>query len=219
MTSEHNHDAVRSHTADDVFGRDYPHLVVKASAGTGKTHRLSARFLRLITHGADPAAILASTFTRAAAGEIRERVVLRIARAACGDQRALRDLQDDGGGLGIADYSAERAQTDLMRMLDALPRLRSGITTLDGFLASCVGMLSGELGIDSLSNLAAEDEPAHVRLRREAMRAALDQTARSGESDSDNDDESETGSNDISIRLLLDILAGGATGRSSVRLT
>ena len=54
-----------------------PHARVLASAGTGKTHRLSSRYLDLVLRGADPRTLLATTFTRAAAAEIRERVLVR----------------------------------------------------------------------------------------------------------------------------------------------
>lgn len=192
-------------SAQQVFGQPHHHLVLKASAGTGKTHRLSARFLRLIANGADPASIMASTFTRAAAGEIRERVVLRLARAACGDQRALNELHDDTGGIGRSDYQAQDAARDLDHLLSALPRLRSAVTTLDGWLAGCVGMLLGELGLEQLGGLGSADEPAQVALRDAALLTAIEHIghgdAREG------------------LALLLDGLStSGTSGRSSLDL-
>ena len=50
---------------------DTTHLMIRASAGAGKTYALSNRYLKLLYQGAEPAAILASTFTRKAAGEIQ----------------------------------------------------------------------------------------------------------------------------------------------------
>lgn len=51
-----------------------PALVI-AGAGAGKTHTMVLRMLKLIAvDGADPASILGLTFTRKAAGELRERV-------------------------------------------------------------------------------------------------------------------------------------------------
>ncbi len=50
--------------------------LVRASAGTGKTYRLTARLLRILLQGAPPESILATTFTRKAAGEILDRVLL-----------------------------------------------------------------------------------------------------------------------------------------------
>ena len=59
-----------------------PHKVIRASAGSGKTFALSSRYLKLLRLGAEPDEILATTFTRKAAGEILGRVLLRLAEAA-----------------------------------------------------------------------------------------------------------------------------------------
>ncbi|MHC4590468.1 MAG: UvrD-helicase domain-containing protein, partial [Planctomycetota bacterium] len=62
------------------------HTFLLASAGSGKTWQLTSRYLQLIAAGAPPASILASTFTRAAAGEIRDRILVRLASAALDDE-------------------------------------------------------------------------------------------------------------------------------------
>ena len=46
------------------------HRVIRASAGSGKTHQLTNRYLALLAAGVRPENILATTFTRKAAGEI-----------------------------------------------------------------------------------------------------------------------------------------------------
>ncbi len=72
--------------------------LVRASAGTGKTYRLTARLLRILLQGAAPESILATTFTRKAAGEILDRVLLTLARAADEhDAEALQQLRDQVG--------------------------------------------------------------------------------------------------------------------------
>src|SRR4029078_12918469 len=48
--------------------------VVEACAGSGKTWMLVSRMLRALLAGTAPHEILAITFTRAAAGEMRERL-------------------------------------------------------------------------------------------------------------------------------------------------
>ncbi len=58
------------------------HEVIRASAGSGKTHQLTNRKLGLLATGVDPDVILATTFTRKAAGEILDRVLERLAKAA-----------------------------------------------------------------------------------------------------------------------------------------
>ena len=53
--------------------------LVEASAGTGKTWTIAVLYLRLIIeHGLRPEAIVVSTFTDAAAAELRERIFSRI---------------------------------------------------------------------------------------------------------------------------------------------
>lgn len=50
-------------------------IVLKASAGTGKTYRLSLEYLKSLFEGEDFKNILVMTFTRKATAEIRERVI------------------------------------------------------------------------------------------------------------------------------------------------
>ena len=53
---------------------------VSAHAGSGKTHVLSQRVIRLLLRGADPARILCLTYTRAAAANMSKRVFEDLAR-------------------------------------------------------------------------------------------------------------------------------------------
>src|SRR5215468_5931252 len=52
---------------------------VSANAGTGKTHVLTLRVLRLLLAGTPPERILCLTFTKAAAAEMSKRVFDRLA--------------------------------------------------------------------------------------------------------------------------------------------
>ena len=79
-----------------------PHrrILVEASAGTGKTWTISVLYLRLvIEHGLRPDAIVVSTFTDAAAAELRERIRARL-------QWALRRCT------GTADANADEDEVD-----------------------------------------------------------------------------------------------------------
>src|SRR5919112_5548931 len=66
---------------DDQLAASRPggHAALSASAGTGKTHVLTARVLRLLLSGADPASILCLTFTKAGAAEMAGRIHARLA--------------------------------------------------------------------------------------------------------------------------------------------
>ncbi|MEM9942791.1 MAG: UvrD-helicase domain-containing protein, partial [Planctomycetota bacterium] len=62
---------------DELRG-EFPNQIIRASAGTGKTFRLSNRYLRLLASGAECQSILATTFTKKGAGEILDRIMNRL---------------------------------------------------------------------------------------------------------------------------------------------
>ncbi|MFZ4596882.1 MAG: UvrD-helicase domain-containing protein, partial [Verrucomicrobiaceae bacterium] len=55
------------------------HTLISASAGSGKTYQLVQRYLQLLTLGVPPDRIAAMTFTRKAAGEFVNRILLGLA--------------------------------------------------------------------------------------------------------------------------------------------
>jgi len=65
-------------------------IAVFASAGTGKTRLLVHRILKLLLNEVDPAHILAITFTRKAAAEMRERLMIVLADWAGFDDQQLQ---------------------------------------------------------------------------------------------------------------------------------
>jgi superfamily I DNA/RNA helicase len=76
-------------------------VALEASAGTGKTRVLVDRYINLLKAGVDPANILAMTFTRKAATEMRERIIATLRESAARGEvtparwRELRDRTDD----------------------------------------------------------------------------------------------------------------------------
>ncbi|HEX8640335.1 MAG TPA: double-strand break repair helicase AddA [Allosphingosinicella sp.] len=93
------------------------HAALSASAGTGKTHVLTARVLRLLLSGVDPSTILCVTFTKAGAAEMAERIHSRLAywvRLKDNDLgRELIALDEDPG-----PATRERARTLFARVLE-----------------------------------------------------------------------------------------------------
>ncbi|MEP6828559.1 MAG: UvrD-helicase domain-containing protein, partial [Aestuariivirga sp.] len=66
-------------TPQQLAAADPRHSVwVSANAGSGKTHVLVERVVRLLLNGADPASILCITYTKAAAAEMAERLFKRL---------------------------------------------------------------------------------------------------------------------------------------------
>src|SRR5678816_885266 len=67
------------------------HAALSASAGTGKTHVLTSRVLRLLLQGVPPSTILCLTFTKAGAAEMANRLGDRLAHWVRLSDGALKD--------------------------------------------------------------------------------------------------------------------------------
>ena len=66
---------------------------VSANAGSGKTHVLTQRVIRLMLNGARPSSILCLTYTKAAASEMSNRVFERLAKwTAMDDARLAKEI-------------------------------------------------------------------------------------------------------------------------------
>ncbi len=72
-------------------------VFVSANAGSGKTHVLVQRVIRLLLNGVDPARILCITFTKAAAANMSERVFSTLGRWVTLDDDALNAALRDVG--------------------------------------------------------------------------------------------------------------------------
>jgi len=140
-------------------------LIIRASAGTGKTFQLSNRYLYLLFRGVGPETILATTFTRKAAGEILDRVVERLAQAAATDESAAALAEQ----LKDASVTRARCVEMLIAMLRNLHRLR--ISTMDSLFAHLATSHSLELGLPPGWEIL--DDIPNAQLRRRAVEQLL----------------------------------------------
>ncbi|MEM1355780.1 MAG: UvrD-helicase domain-containing protein [Planctomycetota bacterium] len=154
-------------TTDPAGATPSPHAVIRASAGAGKTYQLTTRYLRLLRAGASPPTILATTFTRKAAGEILQRVLGRLAKA-CRSEEERAKLEADLGGFPL---SSAECLSMLRRLVETLHRL--AISTIDSFFNRAAGALRFELGLPADPRLTDEGSPLSRRLRLEAIQAQL----------------------------------------------
>ena len=114
------------------------HLMILASAGSGKTFQLANRVIGLVgVRGHEPERIVALTFTRKAAGEFADSVLSRLAEAATDPEAAARLWKQIGGEFEVGPV--------LARVVRALPRLQLG--TMDGFFTRIVRGFQYELGL------------------------------------------------------------------------
>ncbi len=132
------------------------HAWVSASAGTGKTHVLVGRVLRLMLAGADPAGIVCLTYTRAAAAEMRNRLLARVRRFAALDGDAL--AAELAALLARAPTAAEceRARQLFLTVLELPEGLR--IETMHAFCQSLLARFPLEAGLAPHFRVADEAE-------------------------------------------------------------
>jgi ATP-dependent exoDNAse (exonuclease V) beta subunit len=139
-------------------------FIVQAPAGSGKTTVLTQRYLRLLTTVEEPEQVLAITFTRKAAGEMRERVQ----RAFDGTSPARSEA--DRLTLELAARVREHAAARGWGLEESAARLR--IQTIDAFNA----YLANAMPITSRSGfgrgIADAPEDLYASAARETLRDA-----------------------------------------------
>ncbi len=140
------------------------HTLIKASAGSGKTFQLSNRFITLLALDESPDKILATTFTRKAAGEILSRVFTRLAQGASSAAAAAKLS---------AELNASLTQARCGELLSALVRSqhRLNICTMDSFCVKVARAFALELGFSTSWDIL--DEQQDRELREEALQELL----------------------------------------------
>lgn len=124
------------------------HVALEASAGTGKTKVLVDRYVTLLRAGVDPHRVLAITFTRKAAAEMRARIVAELTRLA------------DSGEMPPEVWKVLR------------PRLGEiAISTIDAFCLALLGEFPLEADVDP--GFAVADETETPRLVDDALDHAI----------------------------------------------
>lgn len=151
--------------ARDRAAREYAvdpamHVALEASAGTGKTKVLVDRYVNLIRIGVEPRRVLALTFTRKAAAEMRARIVAELTRMA-----------------EIGAMPPEVWKTLRGRLSEV------AISTIDAFCLSLLGEFPLEADVDPGFGVADETETPRL------MDEALDRSLRIGRGHSAHDGE------------------------------
>jgi ATP-dependent helicase/nuclease subunit A len=179
-------------------------FIVQAPAGSGKTGLLIQRYLRLLAHVDNPEEIVAITFTRKAAAEMRERILkaLQTADAKSSllfhDRSTFEQLTHE-----LAVSALQRDRLNAWRILDNPARLR--IQTIDSLCAS----LTQQMPI--LSQFGAQPETTedasdlYVRAARSTIELLDENDVIAGDLDRlfehlDNDAE-------LIVNLLVEMLA------------
>lgn len=134
--------------------------ICKASAGSGKTHKLTGEYLKLVF---DPKIkfrnVLAVTFTNKATAEMRERILKAISDIANGHESDYKKELCDTFGL-TADGLRDRAQTLLKQMLNQYGYFK--ISTIDSFFQLVIKSIAYELQLDSGFALELDDKSVTV---------------------------------------------------------
>jgi len=140
-------------------------FIVQAPAGSGKTELLIQRYLGLLATVAHPEEIVAITFTRKAAGEMRERVLAALLDARAGRQGK---SEHENTTLRLAAAALARDAAGAWGVTDNPARLR--IQTIDSLCAALTRQMP------MLSRFGAQPESIEdaAELYAEAARATVE---------------------------------------------
>lgn len=138
---------------------------VRANAGSGKTRVLVDRLLRLLLEGVPPAQILALTFTKAAAAEMKERLQTTMSVwAGCDDDTLTQALTDLTGTPPKARHLS-RARALFAVALETPGGLK--IQTIHGFCQAVLERFSVEAGVPA--NFSVIEDQDAFELKQQAQ--------------------------------------------------
>lgn len=152
-------------------------IAVRASAGTGKTYELALQTIARLADGVPPSAILATTFTRKAAGEILSRVLERLA-IATGEQAALdrlnEDLEQVQASLDVPPQTLTQTECLglLARTCQHIHRLT--VSTMDALFARVLRGCLLECGFGEMPDLTDPSSAAATASRVSALDRTLE---------------------------------------------
>ena len=146
-------------------------FAVAAPAGSGKTELLTQRVLRLLATVEEPEEILCMTFTRKAAGEMKQRLLSALNSVSQSDVNQSNSSEANNSHQQVTYHLAKKAlardQEKNWQLLDNPNRLR--IQTIDGF---CLN-LAQQLAVESRFGDYAEPVNDPTPLYREAIATLL----------------------------------------------
>jgi ATP-dependent helicase/nuclease subunit A len=139
---------------------------LSANAGSGKTRVLTDRVARLLLGGVAPERILCLTYTKAAAGEMQNRLFARLGAWSMLDEARLRD---ELAALGVEDSpdteTLARARRLFARAIETPGGLK--IQTIHSFCAGLLRRFPLEAGVSP--NFTEMDERTTRQLREEVL--------------------------------------------------
>jgi ATP-dependent exoDNAse (exonuclease V) beta subunit len=142
-------------------------FIVQAPAGSGKTELLTRRFLRLLGVVERPEEIVAITFTRKAAGEMRDRIIGALRRGAAPEPPESPHEHDSW----LLARAALARDTELgWRLLDNPRRLR--IETIDALNAWLARQLPVSSRLGAAPVISEDPDPACRQATRDVLLAA-----------------------------------------------
>ena len=147
--------------------------VIPASAGTGKTFKLTDKFIGLMNDGVKPENIVALTFTKKASGEFFEGILEKLAESS----KHFDDPESISNITAVSELDSEKAIKLLRIFINAMPSLEMG--TLDSFLYKMINNIPFEMGIDGEFEILSD--PEILVARESVFRKVFDGKASSNE--------------------------------------